>query len=273
MSNAFDEAQRKIKELEALRSSLGDAAVDAAIATIKAQIGGISGTATVGGANYGQNVGVNTGTISHNSQNINNNAPNQGAQGTFGGPVSFNHGGTTFNQQGQNVGTQHNAGRDMNIQNQQAGGNITGSPQISGSGNSYVGGDSVSGDKISGDISVGGGVGGTGIAIGHKPQAQVQQGNSASDLAQAFAQVYAAIAASQHPAAIQTVVQEQVQKIETEAQKGEAADANQIEGWLTVIARMAPDILEVTANTLLNPVAGVATVIKKVAEKAKQQPG
>ncbi len=271
MSNAFDEAQRKIKELEALRSSLGDAAVDAAIAAIKAQIGGISGTATVGGANYGQNVGVNTGTIS--SQNINNNAPNQGAQGVFHAPTSINHGSTIFNQQDQHVGTQHNAGRDMNIQNQRAGGNITGSPQIIGSGNSYVGGDSVSGDKISGDISVGDGVSGTGIAIGHKPQAQVQQGNSASDLAQAFAQVYAAIAASQHPAAIQTVVQEHVQKIETEAQKGEAADANQIEGWLTVIARMAPDILEVTANTLLNPVAGVATVIKKVAEKAKQQPG
>ncbi|NJL05716.1 MAG: hypothetical protein HC911_12600 [Chloroflexaceae bacterium] len=100
MSNAFDEAQRKIKELEALRPSLGDAAIDAAIATIKAQFGaGISGTANVSGTNYGHNIGVNTGTISQNPQNINNNASNQGAQGVFGGPVSFNQGGTTFNHQ------------------------------------------------------------------------------------------------------------------------------------------------------------------------------
>jgi hypothetical protein len=254
MSNAFDEAQRKIKELEALRPSLGDAAVDAAIAAIKAQIEGITGTATVSGTNYGQNVGVNTGTASQNPQNINNTASNQGAQGVFNAPTAINHGGTTFNQQGQNVGTQHNAGRDLNIQNQRAGGNISNSPQISGSGNSYVGG----------------GVHGTGIAIGHKAQAQVQQASSANDLAQAFAHVYAAIDARRdHPDVDKAELTETVQKIEAEAEKGDAANETKLTRWFTMLAGMAEDIVEVTAAALLSPQAAVATVARKVAEKAK----
>jgi len=97
--------------------------------------------------------------VAQTTQNINNLAPNQGAQGTFSGPVTFNQGsGTTFNQQGQNVGGDLiQAGRDVT--------------QVGGD---YVRGDKVGGDKISGDISVSG-VSGTGIAIGHKAQAQVQQ--------------------------------------------------------------------------------------------------
>ncbi len=77
----------------------------------------ISGTSTVQGDNTGVSVGVNTGTITQTNQNIHNNAPNQGAQGTFTGPVTVNQGGgTTFNQQGQQVGgNQYNAGGDMNI--------------------------------------------------------------------------------------------------------------------------------------------------------------
>ncbi|NJL56852.1 CHAT domain-containing protein, partial [bacterium] len=50
----------------------------------------ISGTATVGGDNSGVNVGVNTGTISQTTQSIHNLAPNQGAQGTFNAPLTFN---------------------------------------------------------------------------------------------------------------------------------------------------------------------------------------
>ncbi len=50
----------------------------------------ISGTATVGGDNSGVNVGVNAGTISQTTQSIHNHAPNQGAQGTFNAPLTFN---------------------------------------------------------------------------------------------------------------------------------------------------------------------------------------
>ncbi len=81
----------------------------------------ISGTSTVQGDNDGISTGVNMGTITQTNQNIHNNAPNQGAQGTFTGPVTVNQGGgTTFNQQGQRVGgNQYNAGRDMNISGKQ----------------------------------------------------------------------------------------------------------------------------------------------------------
>jgi hypothetical protein len=34
---------------------------------------------------------------------------------------------------------------------------------------------------------------------------------------------------------------------------------------------MAPDIFEVAVDTLTNPVRGVATVIRKVAEKAREE--
>ncbi len=258
MLDTFDQAQRKIKQLEALRLELGDVAVDAAIAAIKAQIGGISGTATVSGTNYGQNVGVNTGTAGQNPQNINNTASNQGAQGVFNAPTTINHGGTTFNQHGQNVGTQHNAGRDLNIQSQRASGNISNSPQMSGSGNSYVGG----------------GVSGTGIAIGVKAQAQVQQGSSAHNLAQAFAHVYAAIGARRiDPDVDQAELVEIVQKIQAEAEKGDAANETKLTRWFTTLAAMAEDIVEVTAAALLSPQAAVATVARKVAEKAKQLTG
>jgi hypothetical protein len=50
----------------------------------------ITGTATVKGDNTGQNVGVNYGTMNQTRHDIHNEAPNQGAQGTFEGPVTFN---------------------------------------------------------------------------------------------------------------------------------------------------------------------------------------
>lgn len=101
----------------------------------------ISGSSNVQGDNYGVSTGVNTGTITQTNQNIHNNAPNQGAQGTFTGPVTFNQGGgTTFNQQGQQVGgKQYNAGGDMHI-----GGTQT-----------QVSGDAVAGDKIDASRSQG----------------------------------------------------------------------------------------------------------------------
>jgi formylglycine-generating enzyme required for sulfatase activity/energy-coupling factor transporter ATP-binding protein EcfA2 len=86
MTDTPDEIQRKIAELEALRPSLGDAAVDAAIAALRAQtpapgdtlnaqdsqgainrpagpVERIFSTVTTTGDNYGINIGVNLGRI------------------------------------------------------------------------------------------------------------------------------------------------------------------------------------------------------------------
>jgi ElaB/YqjD/DUF883 family membrane-anchored ribosome-binding protein len=106
----------------------------------------IISTATVQGDNHGQNVGINYGTMTQNQQNIHNNAPNQGAQGEFHGPITFNQQRSTFNQQGQKVqGNQYNANRDLI----HSGGDVN---QIGGD---YVGGDKVGGDKINAQESQG----------------------------------------------------------------------------------------------------------------------
>jgi hypothetical protein len=42
------------------------------------------------GTNYGQSVGVNYGGMTQHNQRIENQSPNQGAQGSFQGPVNFN---------------------------------------------------------------------------------------------------------------------------------------------------------------------------------------
>jgi hypothetical protein len=133
-----------------------------------------------------------------------------------------------------------------------------------------AGRDIIKGNTMGDNIKVGDISNSDGIAIGCGAQANVTKGVQADQLAAAFSAVYQQLAASPESPAIKGVVEEQVKAVEAEAAKGEAADAGKIQGWLTVIARMMPDILEVTANTLLSPVSGVATVVKKVAEKAKQ---
>ncbi len=161
------------------------------------------------------------------------------------------------------------------------GGSTSNSPITTGSNNTVIqsgrdtiqaGGDvtQVGGNKITGDISVGD-VSGTGIAIGHKAQAHVRQGMAGTDLAQLFSPIYQQIESRQSSDAIKSVLTDHVQKIEAEVQKGDQADAKRIEGWLEVIASMAPDILEVVTSTLTSPIAGIATIVKKIAEKARMQ--
>jgi hypothetical protein len=147
-------------------------------------------------------------------------------------------------------------------------------------------GDIVSGQKAGGDaagrdivkpgsdaITVGDISGSSGIAIGRGARATVGGAPLNDELAARFAAISQQIAASDKHAAIKETVSQQVQAVAAEAAKGEQADTGKIEGWLQVIASMMPDILEVTANTLLSPISGVATVVKKVAEKAKATAG
>lgn len=93
---------------------------------------------------------------------------------------------------------------------------------------------------------------------------------SAQELANAFQTVYQAIDTRADDANVdKSDIKDTAKKIETEAAKGEAANPVKIENWLKFLKSIAPDILEVTAAALLNPLAGVATAIKKVAEKAR----
>jgi hypothetical protein len=65
-------------------------------------------------------------------------------------------------------------------------------------------------------------------------------------------------------------LKDRVDKIKDEAKKGDEANAGKVERWLRNIAEISDDILDVVTAALLNPAAGVAEVIKKVAQKARE---
>lgn len=211
----------------------------------------IVATVTVQGDNQGQAVGVNYGTMTQTRQDIHNEAPNQGAQGMFHGPVTFQQQHSTSNQQGQRVqGDQYNAAHDL-IQS----------------------GDNVRGDTISSDITTRN-VAGSGIAIGHKTEAQgqVQPGGDPDALARAFAQIYRAITARAPDADVdKDEITRTVQAIEQEAQQGDRANEKKLARWLHQLAEMAEDIFDSTVNVLTGPQAACATVARTVAARVEQE--
>jgi len=68
-------------------------------------------------------------------------------------------------------------------------------------------------------------------------------------------------------------IYEAVQKIEEEINKKEKANTSKLQQWLTNLAKMAPDIFSVIVASLTSPQLGIATAIRNVAEKAKQDAG
>lgn len=183
-----------------------------------------------------------------------------------------------FNQKGQTVhGNQQNFGRDINTD---GGAFIAGGVSATGDfigRDKIVKGDEIQGDKIMGDkvdgdkISVGNISGSTGVTIGRGASTTVTQG-SAQDLsaiAELFCSVYPTIENPKYPEPIQAVITQQVQAIEEETNNGERADVQKIENALTVIASMAPDILQVVAAALMSPIQGISVAVKKVAERMK----
>jgi len=126
----------------------------------------------------------------------------------------------------------------------------------------YVGGHKVVNQTAGGDI-----VGGNKITItyGGNPA-------DAANLAEAFARIEKLIAARPEDKTVdKTEIKDAVERIGAEAQKGETASQPKLERWLLNLGGMAEDIFEVTVASLTNPALGVATVIRKIAEKAKAE--
>lgn len=61
-----------------------------------------------------------------------------------------------------------------------------------------------------------------------------------------------------------------VDQIRQEVQEGDGIRPDFLRGRLRSLAKMAPDIFEVTAATLANPVLGFAVIAQKIAVKARQ---
>ena len=171
------------------------------------------------------------------------------------------------------------AGRDIDKRTIHTGGGAYIGGDVDLGGGDFVGrdkvvhGDEVRGDKVGGDkIEVGGISGGTGFAIGRGAQAHVSHGLGGEEIARLFEVVYKQIEdRPKDPNVDKEELADTVQKIEKEAAKGEQANANKVERWLGFLADMAPDVLKVTAAALANPVAGVATAIRLIAEKAQAE--
>ena len=136
-----------------------------------------------------------------------------------------------------------------------------------------VHGDKVAGDKVDGDKVVFGSISGSAsVAAGRGAQATATVNSSASEIAKLFANIYYQIEARpEDPDVDEEEISETVQKIQEEIGKGEQANPNKVERWLKALALMAPDILDVTIAALTSPAKGIATVVRKVAEKARDE--
>jgi hypothetical protein len=112
------------------------------------------------------------------------------------------------------------------------------------------------------------------VAIGRQSRVTVTHGLQGEELARLFAAAYQRIEARPEDRDVdKTEIKETVQKIEQEVAQGEQANPNKIDRWLKTLEKIAPDILEVIVTALLNPGAGAAAVVRKVAEKARGAAG
>lgn len=117
---------------------------------------------------------------------------------------------------------------------------------------------------------------GDGNVVGNHSRSTVirQEGIGGAELAALFEDVYRKIETRPPDADVEKAeVVEVVEKIEDEAAKGEEANPRKVERWLKTLAMMGDDILDVTTACLINPAAGVATVIRKIAAKAREEAG
>jgi hypothetical protein len=110
------------------------------------------------------------------------------------------------------------------------------------------------------------------VVVGKNNQITFSQGASAEEIANAFSKILAAL--QEMPEGQKKAdVTEAVQGLVDEAQKGEVADESKVLEWISFLGEIAPDIWEVAVDTFTNPVKGVSTVFKKVAERAKAEKG
>jgi hypothetical protein len=125
----------------------------------------------------------------------------------------------------------------------------------------------VHGDKIQvGNIS-----NSTGVAIGRGAQAKVEQhsGMSAEEIAKIFSMLQQYVE-KMPPGDEKNETKDALEKLQKEANKGDAADESRVQKYLNFLADTAPDIWEVAVDTFINPIKGISTIFCKVAERARK---
>jgi hypothetical protein len=111
-----------------------------------------------------------------------------------------------------------------------------------------------------------------GVAIGRGAQAIVTQisGGATDEITLAFKSLHLKVSALPN-GPDKEMAQSVVKTLETEARKGENASEGQVKKWINFLAATAPDAFEVAIDTFSNPVKGVGTIFKKIAEKIKSE--
>lgn len=110
----------------------------------------------------------------------------------------------------------------------------------------------------------------TGIAIGEGAKAYVDQHHGYGNIDDVFAMIEKELSKIRDEGK-RSDANKAVVELKKEAQKGEQADENRVKGWFSFLANIAPDVWEVAVDTFINPIKGVSTLFKKVAEKAKAE--
>lgn len=126
--------------------------------------------------------------------------------------------------------------------------------------------------KVGGDVISVSNVGpGAAVAAGREASASVGQNLEAEvDLARWRADMEARIdALADLGEEDKEDLKAQIARIEKEAAKGKDADTGRLARLVNVLNVMSSDIFEVAVATLINPLAGIGLVIKKIGKKAK----
>lgn len=129
----------------------------------------------------------------------------------------------------------------------------TGTHNVIGSGRQYT----------AGDIT-----GSSGVILGDGSAIHMSQHGTLQSVSQVFEDIY------RHLGSVRAErVKSELTKLEAEISKGEEADESFLAKRFRNIALMGEDILDVVTATLLDPAAGIATVVRKIARKAREEQG
>lgn len=159
--------------------------------------------------------------------------------------------------------------REVN-QNVKIGGDVKGDVNVSG-------GDIIKGDLVKGDeIRTGDIVGSKSVAIGRGGRGTVTEGVDQAALDEAFSKIESLLEELRVQGADAEEIDDAnaiVQEIKAESEKGEEAQEGFLAQRFRNIARIGPDILDVVTASLVGPIPGISMVLRKVAEKARQEAG
>ena len=133
--------------------------------------------------------------------------------------------------------------------------------------------------RIKGDQNIlSGNVSGGGIVFqgGRHKNITINQstGPGSDEIAALFSNIYKHIEARPpDPNIDKEEIMETVQKIQEEAATGEKdANENKLTRWMDTLNKIAPDVIDVALASLGGPVSGITAVLKKIADRTRQQP-